>query len=59
MTTKEEVAGLRADAAHIRTCAQYADRNEDMRADIARARELEQRADALERKLLGDEPEAA
>lgn len=57
MTTKEEIAGLRADAAHIRICAQYAERNEYMRADLARARELEQRADVLERKLMGDEPE--
>lgn len=50
-TIKQRIADLRARAQHVRTAAQYAERNTDRQRELAEARALEAQADQLAREL--------
>ena len=49
---REQIKQLRADAAAMRESAYRAERNEIMQAELAAARRLEAKADAMESELV-------
>lgn len=54
---KQRIADLRDSAKKTRIAAQYADRTDDMRRDLADADKLDAEAKALERELQsGEQP---